>query len=209
MLETQNQNDIRFNRHHLFFPEVDYPGVFQRRFRNHEGLVIPVLKTAHKDLHDLIYAPLKPTREMMQDCVEILDQADLSVLEANPLFALNAIVNYLDIYKLDDNKLADRAQKIQSHLGFQAVLLSNKTLVEVIQNEQRQRLDPDSAITHEMQWLTAERESEELLDIYTANPEAIHVRTVDGSVGKPSANAIHISKFLLSHQDSVASYFID
>src|SRR5665213_782898 len=99
MLETQNQKDIRFNRHHLFFPEVDYHGEFQKRFRNHEGLVVPVLRTAHTDLHDLIYAPIKPTREMMADCIEILDHADLSALETNPLFALNAVANYLDIYK--------------------------------------------------------------------------------------------------------------
>ncbi len=133
-----NPNDIPFNRHHLFFQKASYKGTFQRRFRNHEGLVIPVLKTAHKELHNVLGPPPKPTSDMMEGCLEVLSQ-DLSELDVNPFYALNAVVNYLGVYKerTDDISLAIHAERIQRHLGFQAVILSNNTLMEVRQNEQR------------------------------------------------------------------------
>jgi hypothetical protein len=157
MLETQNQNDSRFNRHHLSFTEDSYKGKYERRFRNHEGLVIPVLRSAHKDLHDWLGPPPKPTAEMMRGCIDTLDQ-DLTILEINPFYALNAIVNYLDTYKqlIDDTELAAQAQEIQSHLGFQALALSDKTFVAVQQMEQMERLDPGTAITRESQSQTTQ-----------------------------------------------------
>jgi len=131
----QNQNDIPFNRHHLFFQKDSYKGTFQRKFRNHEGLVIPVLKSAHKELHSILSPPPKPTPDMMEGCLEVLSQ-DLTELETNPFYALEAVVNYLDIYRqqIDDLSLATHAERIKRHLGFQAVILANNTLVEVRRN---------------------------------------------------------------------------
>ncbi len=133
--ETIDQNDIPFNRHHLFFQKDIYKGSFERRFRNHQGLVIPVLKSAHKELHAILAPPPKPTPDMMQGCLDVLSQ-DLIELEFDPFFALNAVIDYLGVYKqrVDDLALATHAEKIRRHLGFQAEILTNNTLLEVRRN---------------------------------------------------------------------------
>jgi hypothetical protein len=157
MLKTENQNEKRFDTHHVFFQRDGYQGRFeQQRFRNHEGLVIPVLRSAHEDLHHYLDrnlgAPPKPTHEMMQGCIDALDQEDLSILEVDPFYALNAVINHLDVYKelAEDSEVATRAEMIQRHLGFQATMLSSKTLVEMQRQEQTERPSPSTAISHEM-----------------------------------------------------------
>lgn len=175
MLKTENQNETRFDTHHIFFQRDSYQGRFeQQRFRNHEGLVIPVLRSAHQDLHHYLERnlgpPPKPTTEMMQGCIDTLDQEDLSILEIDPFYALNAVINYLDVYKelTEDSEVATQAEMIQRNLGFQAMALSNKTFVEVQQNEQREELYPSTFMTHDLLLRANEGVPQELLSIHGA-----------------------------------------
>ncbi len=176
MLETQNQNESRFNRHHLFFKNDSYKGRYERqKFRDHEGLVIPVLRSAHTYLHDNIFPPPKPTREMMEGMVESLDQDLTTVLEIDPFYALSAVINYLEEYKgaAKDAELAGHAQMIQMNLGFQALILSNKFLVEVLNNEQAERLIPSLVVTHGLLPQTGGVEYQEPIDTRTPRRELV------------------------------------
>jgi hypothetical protein len=132
-----DQNAVLFNRHHLFFQKDSYKGTFQRKFRNHEGLVIPVLKSSHKELHNILAPPPKPTHDMMDGCLNTLEQ-DLSKLMVDPFFAVHAICDYLEMYRqrVDDISLSKLAQGIIQNLSFQVQILTNNTLVEVTRNDQ-------------------------------------------------------------------------
>lgn len=59
-----------FNNHHCFFNAKWYRPGEEQRFRNMGGLVLPMLKSAHDDLHANIQPPPKPSKQLREQIAE-------------------------------------------------------------------------------------------------------------------------------------------
>lgn len=100
------------NDHHTFYFRRNYRRDYEKRFRNHRGLIIREFEVeAHKELHhDLFYGPPKPNKTQMQEVVQMLDGIKD---RSNPLWGVLATQAYFE------SQTDERSQVIAEHLTQQ------------------------------------------------------------------------------------------
>lgn len=69
---------MAFNYHHAAWEKRQYTTPFERRFREHSGLVVPADIENHEILHRNLMAPTKPDLHMMDAILETLGPDEFS-----------------------------------------------------------------------------------------------------------------------------------
>lgn len=111
--------------HHAFWEARDYNGSYERAFRNHVGLVIPLDKQVHSYLHHVVPPPQKFTRNEMADCVDFIKQSQEYDAESNKFWGLDAIMRYTVFLEVDNPPVADRMHNIRYNLAQQIGIMDN------------------------------------------------------------------------------------
>jgi hypothetical protein len=103
------------NRHHVFYNRADYPYGIEYNFRNHQGLVIPMLVEAHNLLHHEMLPTPKPSRKMISHCLDYIPNFNP---ELGRLHVFDEALNFFDHEARYNTSYqeADRAEAISEHL---------------------------------------------------------------------------------------------
>ena len=72
--------EIAVDNHHLLYTKAWYKSPLEKAIRNHEGLVFPMFRPVHKDLHAECLPPPKPTREIILGTLAMLDDLKPQIL---------------------------------------------------------------------------------------------------------------------------------
>ena len=110
------------NYHHLFYTRrsYDYTDNLQEAFREHPAFVIPMIKEVHKDLHDWIEPPPKPTRYQMYAML-----GDLALFRPKERTeGIYLAIKTLDILARIDGEPSENALEIADHLNRQLVFIN-------------------------------------------------------------------------------------
>ena len=110
------------NVHHTWWTKrsYDYTDKLQEAFREHPSFVIPMIKEVHKELHDWIEPPPKPTRYQM---FAIL--GDLALFKPTErIEGVRRAINTLNILARIDGEPSVNALAIAEHLSNQITYLN-------------------------------------------------------------------------------------
>lgn len=82
-----------FNHHHVWFNRCEYKEPIAHQFREFEGFVVPMLKVVHKELHDDVLPPPKPSEEQMIGCLGFI-ALNTQETTPDPLWAVERAIQY-------------------------------------------------------------------------------------------------------------------
>lgn len=99
------------NKHHLIFPESHYRKTEQlQRYRGLGGFVIRMTLESHRELHENVEPPIKPSVDLMWNII-----ANQRGNESNPYARLNDTIDFLmDIVFLDGPQSSESALLINN-----------------------------------------------------------------------------------------------
>lgn len=83
------------SRHHIFFERAWYRKQYEREFRCHRGLIIPMPHLEHKALHADVEAPPKPLPYQIREATKVLDSVPYKERDM-PLWGVLAVKDYFD-----------------------------------------------------------------------------------------------------------------
>lgn len=117
--------------HHLFWEARDYKGSYERAFRNHVGLVIPLDKQVHSYLHFVVPPPPKFTKNEMADCIDFVKQGEEYDSETNRFWGAEAVMRYTIFLEMDARHDNDkRMHNIRDNLAQQIGVMANNHTYE-------------------------------------------------------------------------------
>lgn len=117
------------NWHHAFWEHAWYTkDKEEKKFVEHDGLVLQLPVAVHSYLHDLIYAPPKPMKEEIIECMKFIDQRDTWDHKDNPYWAMEASMSYFTYRGASMPKHEERCHDIRYNLAKQiGVMAGNHT----------------------------------------------------------------------------------
>ena len=116
--------------HHLFWEARDYKGSYEREFRNHVGLVIPLDKQVHSYLHFVVLPPPKFTKNEMADCMDFVKQGQEYDAETNKFWGAGAVMRYTVFLEMDNPPVAERMHNIRYNLAQQIGIMAGQHTIE-------------------------------------------------------------------------------
>ena len=114
------------NYHHVFFEKNLYKGSFEKMFRNHVGLVLPLNEEVHSYLHRIVPPPPKPLREEMADCMEFIRDRDKWNHLDNPYWGIEATMQYFVYRGADKPEHEERCHDIRHNLAQQIGIMAHE-----------------------------------------------------------------------------------
>ena len=114
------------NYHHAFFHKPEYKTSFEKMFRNHVGLVIPINESVHQYLHSIVEPPPKPMKEEMADIMQCIKDRDAWSHLDNKFWALEATMQYYVYRGADQPQHEQRASEIRYNIAQQIGIMANE-----------------------------------------------------------------------------------
>lgn len=65
---------LEHDRHHLFWPKKDYDTAALKGFRQQSGLIVPMYRDIHDELHANLTSPKKPHRKLIRASMGMFDE---------------------------------------------------------------------------------------------------------------------------------------
>lgn len=112
--------------HHSFFEGRDYKGSYEKSFRNHVGLVIPVNQQVHSYLHSVVPPPPKFTKNEMGDCIDFVKQSQEYDNTENAFWGLEAVMRYTVFLEVDSPAVGERVRDIRLNLARQIGVMAHE-----------------------------------------------------------------------------------
>lgn len=107
-----------WNVHHVLWQRRDYKTAKEKELRNYSGLVIPMYKSAHNELHAVIPPPPKLNARLIHGSLDMLNNLPKPSVD-DPLRVVTALALYLE---RSDERLA---QRVSDHLFEQADMIED------------------------------------------------------------------------------------
>lgn len=115
--------------HHSFWEARDYRGAYERTFRNHVGLVLPIDKQVHSYLHVIVPPPPKFTRNEMADCIDFVKESKEHDGD-NRFYGLEAVMRYTVFLEMDNPPVGERMHDIRYNLAQQIGIMDHEHTAE-------------------------------------------------------------------------------
>ena len=110
------------NYHHLYWTKrsYDYNDKLQETFREHPAFVVPMIKEVHKELHDWIEPPPKPSPYQMYAIL-----GDLALFKSRERTeGIYRAINTLNMLARIDGEPSENALEIAEHLTQQLIYIN-------------------------------------------------------------------------------------
>lgn len=103
----------RITDHHLFWPQKAYKTKLEKRFRTHEGLVVPTRFGTQMALHANMSDPLKPHRDDMFNLLQVLEETPIED-RVSPFWGLYKAIEFFERQRVLE-------QHLVTQLGYVAL----------------------------------------------------------------------------------------
>lgn len=118
------------NRHHVIYPEYKYKGRLQRyEYRSMSGLVIRMSLLSHKELHENVPPPIKPSNNLIRAVVEHSKLLDIDSDAFDKFKDINSYLGYLASYANSD-KINEEAGKLHDNFNQQEYFIKTGRVVD-------------------------------------------------------------------------------
>lgn len=105
------------DNHHVFWQRKWYRTPLEKVLRSHRGLVVPLHRGVHKELHAEVLPPPKPKSFLIMGALEFLESVPITTLDNPPELCTALSEHFLG----QDGKMA---QKIGENLVAQQVYIA-------------------------------------------------------------------------------------